>query len=258
MDVEQSNTSHYDYRESHKGAAKAEQYNYGAHHGCYRSLVWAWEQQILEQILKSYYSGRESHLLDFACGTGRIIGFMEEKVTTATGVDISESMLQISKKRLLKSDLILGDLTRQNILGNRRFNMITAFRFFLNAQPSLRKEALKAMAEYLTDDGLLVFNIHMQRCSIMHIVLCGWSFLRYGRNNERCLSIRQIRSMVDEAGFRITKIFHWGLLPATDNHMPVPPWLLVRFENWASRYRLLRPLAQNIIIVCTKAGQSNP
>lgn len=246
----------YDYRESHKGTAKAEEYDYEAYHGHYRLLVWAWEQQTLKQILKSYYSGRESHLLDFACGTGRIIGFLQGQVTTATGIDISESMLQIARQKLLKSELILGDLTRQNILQNRRFNLIIAFRFFLNAQPSLRKGAMKAMAKHLTADGLLVFNIHMQRSSIMHIILRAWSFLRYGRDAKHCLSMRQIKSLVDKAGFHIVKIIHWGLLPATDNHMPLPSSLLVRFENWASRYRLLRPLAQNIIIVCAKDGVS--
>jgi predicted TPR repeat methyltransferase len=246
----------YEYRESHKGTAKAKDYDYGAYHGRYRSLVWAWEQQILKQILKSYYSGRESHLLDFACGTGRIIGFLQGQVTTTTGVDVSKSMLQIARQKILQSELILGDLTRENILGNRRFNLITAFRFFLNAQPSLRREAMQTIAKHLTDDGLLVFNNHMQRTSIMHIILRAWSLLRYGRDNKRYLSLEQIRSLVDEAGFRIIKIFHWGLLPATDNHMPLPPSLLVRLENRASRCRLLRPLAQNTIIVCAKDGAS--
>ena len=246
----------YDYRESHKGTAKAQEYDYGAHHGRYRSLVWAWEQQILKQILKSYYSGRQIHLLDFACGTGRIIGFLQDRVTTATGVDISKSMLQIARQKTLKSELILGDLTRENILCNRRFNLITAFRFFLNAQPSLRKEAMQTIAKHLTDDGLLVFNNHMQRSSIMHLILRVWTFLRYGRDNKRYLSREQIRSLVDEAGFRIVKIFHWGLLPATDNHMPLPSSLLVRLENWASRHCTLRPLAQNTIIVCAKNSEN--
>jgi hypothetical protein len=63
--------------------------------------------------------------------------------------------------------------------------------------------------------------------------------------------------MVDKTGFRIVKVFHWGLLPATDNHMPLPPWLLVKLENWFSRRRFLQPLAQNAIIVCAKARKED-
>jgi len=165
-------------------------------------------------------------------------------------------MLQIARQKILNSELIFGDLTRENILRNRRFNLITAFRFFLNAQPSLRKEAMQTLAKHITDDGLLVFNNHMQRSSIMHLILRVWSLLRYGRDNKRYLSLEQIRSLVGGAGFRIVKIFHWGLLPATDNHMPLPSSLLVRLENWASRRRLLRPLAQNTIIVCAKNSEN--
>ena len=77
--------------------------------------------------------------LDFACGTGRILEYFAGRVDSSTGVDVSDSMMEVAGRWPPKAELIEADLTQNDVLGDRRFNLITAFRFFPNAEPELRQ-----------------------------------------------------------------------------------------------------------------------
>lgn len=253
-----------DYRDSHKDPSKGEGYDVRAHHGRHRSLVWAWEQERLREVLDRFAEGREIHLLDFACGTGRIIGHLEGRVASATGVDVSKSMLDVARRRVQQGEILEADLTRDDALAGRRFNLITAFRFFLNAQSTLRQDAMAALAAHLADDGFLVFNNHLQRWSLAHLALAAWCRVR-GRPFERqTMSMDEVRALVAQAGLCIVGTHYWGVIPATDNRMPLPGRLLVRIEDWLSRWRVFHPLAQNVVVICAptrpapQAARSDP
>jgi len=243
--------SDYDYRTSHQKPGKGASYDTAIRSGRYRGLVWAWEKRILDGVLRTYYLHRRIQLLDFACGTGRIISFLEEKVESATGVDVSESMLSITAGKVNKSDLLLADLTEEDVLSDRQFNLITAFRFFLNAQPSLGREVMRILSDHLAGDGYLIFNNHLQRGSLMHLALSLWAKFR-GRERCRSLSANEVKELLSGAGLRVAATHHWGLLPANDRRMPMPAGLLAIVEGWAGRCRLFRPLAQNVIYICAK------
>ena len=260
----QTHTPEVDYRDSHKNPAKGEGYDVRAHHGRYRSLVWAWEQERLREVLDRFAEGREIHLLDFACGTGRIIGHLEGCVSSATGVDVSRSMLDVARRRVRQGEILEADLTRDDALQGRRFNLITAFRFFLNAQSTLRQDAMEALAAHLAADGLLVFNNHLQRGSLTHLALAAWCRVRGRPFERRTMSMDDVRALVTQAGLRIVDTHYWGVIPATDNRMPLPGPLLVRIEDWLSRWRVFHPLADNVLVICARArgaprdGRSDP
>ena len=59
------------------------------------------------------------------------------------------------------------DITRQS-LGDT-FDVVTAFRFFLNAEQQLRREVLEAIRKHLKPDGRLVCNIQMNATSAMGV-----------------------------------------------------------------------------------------
>ena len=44
-----------------------------------------------------------------------------------------------------RATLVEGDLTREPLLGERRFDLVTAFRFFPNAEPALRRDVMAAL-----------------------------------------------------------------------------------------------------------------
>ena len=67
-------------------------------------------------------------ILDIGCGTGHHLNKLSEKYKV-TGLDKSNEMLKISKRRNPKVRLVLGDANNKNIFSAKSFNVITCFYF---------------------------------------------------------------------------------------------------------------------------------
>jgi len=236
------------YRESHKYEEKGAEYEAYYQNKAWQRFLWSREQEILIKILEKYFADKEVDLLDFACGTGRITEFLENHVKTSTGVDVSGSMLAIAKEKLKRTELIETDITAENTIKPRKFNLITAFRFFLNAEPELRSSAIKAIAELLDDDGYLIFNNHQNSGS-------PWIRLRHAHYRKKnpegiynVMSIDQMKELVEEAGLEIIEIYPVGFF-----HPPKVPVsiLLNRAIDWAAgRFNFLKRFSESPIAVC--------
>ena len=247
---EKSKVPKVSYKESHKYEAKGAEYEAYYQNKAWQRFLWSREQEIILKILEKYFTGKDVHLLDFACGTGRITEFLENRVKTSTGVDVSGSMLAIAKEKLKRTELIESDITAENILKPRKFNLITAFRFFLNAELELRSAAIKELAELLDEDGYLVFNNHQNSGS-------PWIKLRYAhylkKNPEgtfNVMSIEQMKNLVKEAGLEIVEIYPTGFFN--------PPKIPVSFHlnraiDWAAgKFRLMNRFSESPVAVCRK------
>jgi SAM-dependent methyltransferase len=99
------------------------------------------EKPLLESILHPL-GGRERTSLDFACGTGRITRVTAMFFGTVVGIDVSEAMLMCAPVPE-NVTLYCIDITKVSLA--ETFDVVTAFRFFLNAEDSLRREALRAI-----------------------------------------------------------------------------------------------------------------
>ena len=124
------------YRESH--LQKGAEYHSSFASRPHLAITWKLERKLLTRIVREYFPDGVPTHLDFACGTGRILGFLSPNTGSSTGVDLSASMLQVAHETLADVEIIEADLTRYDRLGCREFDLITAFRFFPNAEPSLR------------------------------------------------------------------------------------------------------------------------
>src|SRR5690554_5494081 len=100
-------------------------------------MIWALEKDAIDRICKRYFPREIGSHLDFACGSGRLIGFLRDRVGSSIGVDVSTDMLEIAKREVGDAKLIHADLTDCDVLGQEKFQLITAFRFFPNAQEEL-------------------------------------------------------------------------------------------------------------------------
>src|SRR5438552_10625693 len=98
------------YVDSHTNPGKGRQYDTVYTTDSWHRFLWAREQRILDQLLEDFFSGVPVDLLDFACGTGRIAGALEEKVRSAVGVDVSEPMLEVARSKLRRTTLYHGNL----------------------------------------------------------------------------------------------------------------------------------------------------
>jgi ubiquinone/menaquinone biosynthesis C-methylase UbiE len=238
------------YRESHKYEGKGTEYEAYYQNKTWQRFLWSREQEIILRILDKYYTGRDVHLLDFACGTGRITEFLENRVKTSTGIDVSGSMLAIAREKLKRTELIETDITAENVLKSRKFNLITAFRFFLNAEPELRSAAIKAIAELLDEDGYFVFNNHQNSGS-------PWIKLRYARHRKKnpegtfnVMSIEQMKNLAEEAGLEIVEIYPAGFF----NPPKIPvSYRLNRAIDWAAeKFNFLTRFSESPIAVCRR------
>jgi SAM-dependent methyltransferase len=238
-----------DYRMSHQDEAHAASYDAGFLENRHRAIMWQMEQAALDDVLQRYLAKRHVEALDFACGTARIAAFLESRGASGVGVDISAAMLAFGRHKVCRFELLEGDLTREDVLGERRFDLVTAFRFFPNAEPALRREALHVIIRHMAPGACLVFNNHLNRSSLQH------RLLRLFRSPAAQLSMAQeeVDGLLAEGGLRVVREYAIGLFPATVKHVFLPPRVLGALERAASRRGWFKGLFQDRVFVCRRA-----
>ena len=124
----------------------------------YSSYIWQLQKPILSDIIRRYKSQTEpTRLLDFACGTGRILASVADKVEIIEGVDIAESMAQVAQEKSPNAHISVGNILTDPALAAGDFHIVTAFRFFLNTEPDMRVQVLKELRKRLTKkNGVLI------------------------------------------------------------------------------------------------------
>lgn len=247
-----------DYRDSHILKGKGKIYHESFEIYPFRKYSWEWEKKQLESILNKNLKKGVS-ILDFACGTGRVLEFLSSHSKSLTGLDLSDSMLEICKKNLPEIEVIKADITKENVLKDKRsFDIITAFRFFLNAQNSLRIDVLKALHPLLKDDGIFIFNNHGNAFNLGTFLGRWYIFKNIFRKSENriynyhTLSEKRIKLILKQTGYEIIETFHRGVLPIMNEKTAFNISKLDYIENWFSSKKFFRPIARNIIYVCRK------
>ena len=247
----ESRTASESYRTSH--LAKGREYDATFSEFPHRAMQWRMEKRLLHQLVVELFPGRKPRFLDFACGTGRILAHLAPLTDSATGADVSASMLGMARQRVSCAEIVEGDLTREDPLGERRFELITAFRFFPNAEPELRYDAMEVLAGHLSPNGYLVFNNHKHDRSFARRV-SGWLGRLPTRNHEGggyVMSDAEVEYLVASMRLRIVRRYPIASLPFTDLHMLHPVWLLEALERLLTRLPASTRFAQNIVYVCT-------
>ena len=234
-----------DYRDSHLAPGKGASYHKVFTDNPHRSMVWELERKALDDIVRRFYADRPVEHLDFACGTGRILQHLADRAGVSVGVDLSPSMLDVARTNVPSAEFIEADITKSDVLDGRKFNLITAFRFFANAQRELRMEAIYSLVRHLAAGGHIVFNNHRNRSSLLFRLA---RLLRRATNEG--MSGQEVNEIVAAAGLRIEKTYHIGLMPATENHLLLPRPLLRIVERAASRAPCAKGLSQDIVFVC--------
>jgi SAM-dependent methyltransferase len=241
------------YRTSHASTDYGQRYRRTYERGYYR---YQWEQiekPILDRLFDEQWSRGARSILDFACGGGRILSIGEQCFEMSCGVDVSGSMLIEARRVCHKSDLVLQDITTKPL--GSTFDVVTAFRFFLNAEPELRKEALQAIRQALNPGGVLIANVHVNSRSILGCVYRLRNTL-FGRTIANTLSYRTFEETLRANGFRIEKTVWYSFLPRTGSGLDrLAAFMMKPFEKAWKATRLPEELAQCFICVCRKTGE---
>jgi predicted TPR repeat methyltransferase len=214
-----------DYGTSHVGAQSWAQ-DYDARlfaPGSFDAAMWEREQLLLDRIVQQHVPRRGSYL-DFACGTGRVLSYVESHFREAVGLDISDTMLAVARERVPDVTLVQADATRNPAaLQHRRFDFVTAFRFFLNAQPSLREAAMAFLASTLRDESSrLLFNVHGNRHSTRALLAAKAMITR-----EQFASM-SVRESIELAARHGLEVVEWYGIGSYDKSllrlMPMRAW----------------------------------
>jgi SAM-dependent methyltransferase len=204
------------YSEKFREATAAAEYEGFYIAGTADHAIWTHERKILTDLLARHRKKWPAcDYLDFACGTGRVIEFMERRVTTSRGIDISPEMLRLAAPKLQRSELICSDITRSDA-PEGKYDLITAFRFFLNAEPSLRVAVIKALAARLKNsESILVLTNHGNPFSYKGAL---WpvhrtrQFLFGPQPFGNYLTHKQIKHLLDESGLHMVERFGCGII----------------------------------------------
>lgn len=234
-----------DYRLSHQGLEKACSYDSQFSSNPYRSMMWELEKEVLDDVLRQYPGIRNA--LDFACGTGRISKHLDEARLTVKGVDVSAGMLAIAKERAPDVHFVCDDITVGGDVQQGPFGIVTAFRFFPNAQVELRAQAMSTLARLLASDGVMVFNNHKNKTSLTYTLARLFFRRDFGE-----MSHAEVVSLMRSNGLREVASYHLGVFPSNDRIRLLPLFILKRLERLFSRISMLRPLASNVIYLCQR------
>lgn len=216
----------------------------------YDSFIWSLYKPLL--LRKARDIARSGHgrlkYLDFACGTGRILAELESVATEPVGLDVSPQMIEYARRKVPRGALRCGDILSEPEIVDSDFDLITAFRFFLNTEPEMRRLVMRSLAGRLAGpNSRLIFNIHANGWSAdalqsLYQRLRGW-----GAANT--MTYPQVRRLVADAGLEIESWHGFGLWPHRLYRGP-----LSTFVRWSDQ-RLsnappLRWVSHDMLFIC--------
>lgn len=236
------------YRASHCARGYGAHYNKTHDSGYYGALWDKIERPLILGVLGPM-GGADRKCLDFACGTGRITNVAAGLFGEVVGVDVSKSMLACARVphnvRLLHIDMTMESL-------DETFDIVTAFRFFLNAEDRLKQEALRAINLQLKDGGRLVCNVHMNATSPVGLV-CRLLNRLFGRTIRNTLSEARFKELLTASGFLVEEVIPYGYLPRPGRLLPgLCEALMEPFEKASRTLRIPGQLAQHFLVVAKK------
>ena len=230
------------YRESHK--AKGHDYHSMFETARHTAVMWELEKTYLPRLVAESFPEAKPRHLDFACGTGRILSLLAPHTSEQTGVDVSASMLEVARVEAGSATIVEGDLTREQLLAGQEFDLVTAFRFFPNAEPELRKEVILALQQALAPSGIVIFNNHMNESA-----LARKGMRLFGKGRGHTMTEQEVLELADTAGLKLKTKVGLGLLPFNDRFMPLPSALAAVLERGLTKMHTPSSLAHNILYV---------
>jgi SAM-dependent methyltransferase len=240
-----------DYRASHKSEHIARIYEEVVYkEGSYDHMIWLWEREVLDgELIYLKEHMPNVRYLDFGCGNGRILGYLEDKTGEAIGVDNASSMLMRAHNHIKKAKLIEADLTKQDVLTGETYDLITAFRVFLNAEPVLREEIMKVLVPKLRDqNSLFVFNMHGNVWS--HRLFTKLWLRMHGRRLNT-ISYWQAQRFAETYGLSVERWYGFGVMPKV-----LYRWFGARsmyaFDVFLAHIPLMRYISYDLVFVCRK------
>ncbi len=193
----------------------------------YATAIWQLQRPVIERIVKDFRRERTEpvRLLDFACGTGRVLASLEPLVDSADGVDVSENMVAVARTKCVRARLLVGDILASPELLQKNYDVISCFRFLLNVESEMRGRILRRLGELLrAPAGQLLVNVHGNSRSLRHPAIVWRRWREHAEKTGAMLnemSPAEAKNLLRESGFQVVRQFGFGMLPPTVYRTPV-------------------------------------
>jgi ubiquinone/menaquinone biosynthesis C-methylase UbiE len=213
-----------DYRECHLQDASAQAYRDVYAAGYFAAQWRQLESPWLSCIFAELKDRGSQTMLDIACGQGRIALLGAKYFKRVHGIDISPAMLARARQKLSEDESLAGaDVTFefgdvQTFTAEESFDVVTAFRFFLNAEDDLRLDGLRCARRNIAPSGTFIANVHVASASPLAMFYGISSTARrvLGKHTSsvrNAISVNQLRELFAAEGFRIDRVHRYSLLP---------------------------------------------
>lgn len=213
-----------------------------------RRMIWQLEQELLESIAAE--RGPFASHLDFAGGTGRIAAAMTRHCATQHVVDVSEEMLAVAKQTVPDAQLIPRDFNDGvPEIAEASQELVTAFRFFANAEPELRSGAMRFIASKLKPGGQLICNNHRNFWSVPAVT--NRLTLRGGVDG---MTNAALVGLAQACRLSLVRRYSMGFLPQSEVSCVLPWAVAERLERTVFRHVGTRHrLGYNVVFVFERA-----
>jgi len=198
-------------------------------------MIWDLEQLALKSIFSQRSFNRH---LDFAGGTGRIAAFIEDQCSEQYILDISEQILSVARKKLPNCNIICKNFNDEiSELDGVKFDLITAFRFFPNAERDLRFQAMQFISSKLDKGGFLICNNHRNFWSPSYIILR--LTLLGGRTG---MTHGQMLDLANRLRLELVETYSMGVIPQTEKRTIFLSWKITKtietliFKIWGKKH----------------------
>ncbi len=162
-------------------------------------------------------------VLDAGCGNGRLIGLLKDKNINYLGVDISEKLIEIAKRKYPQNEFLVADNLNLPFPDNN-FDKVF-FIAVLHTIPSreLRKKALMELKRVLKPKGILILTVWDMWREDTFLLLLKYSFLKLTGKSKldfkdafvpwadktkryhHFFTKKELQCLAEESGFKIIK-----------------------------------------------------
>lgn len=221
------------YRESHTSEGMGERYEEILANRIDAAIWDRLSSPRLSHLLRQERERGAMRQLDFACGTGRILRVVSQQFDDVTAVDISPEMLQLARPRFPKVDFYCGDVTADAALVPGKFDCMTAFRFFANAEPELRSEVAEWMSDHLAPGAALIGNTHSHVWS--YTGMLNFVSTRALGRQRRTLSRAAMARLLSRYGLEVERWEGFRVLPTVGGRPLLGAAMQLQAERLAKR-----------------------
>ena len=131
-------------------------------------------------------------------------------------------MLDIARTENKNAKIICSDFQKEiPEINNIKFDLITAFRFFPNAEHRLRDNGMKYISSKLQNDGILICNNHRNFWSIPYFMKRLF-FL----GGSEGMTNGQMIDLANKNSLELLKTYSIGILPQGEKKSLIP-WIIV-------------------------------